>query len=394
MITHLHLESFKSFKSLDFELKPLNVVIGPNGSGKTNFLDFFRFLSEAMSNHLADAIYNRGGLWRLSFGGSRDPLTFRLGLLMRTEEDPEDPDLRIDLSYTCEIRPYDNQYEIFAERFGGSQRSRKHGDKDWDKALLDKMAREGLPKLSADATPLVSYPELALSSRRAAVDGFADVFVQDTRNIQWVSNSLMGPDAVGRRPSYTRSDSLLLPDGDNLSSVLHFLSNDPQHRETRERLLDVLRIAYPDFEDLSFRAPAQGQVILSWKDKRLKDAFDANFLSDGLLRFLSLLVVLLNPRPPSLILIDEPEVGLHPSLIGLIGELLVDASTRTQLIVATHSPQLLNELQKEHICVVETDKEGASTITRASEKPDIDAWLKNFTLGETWLQGNLGGKPW
>jgi predicted ATPase len=122
--------------------------------------------------------------------------------------------------------------------------------------------------------------------------------------------------------------------------------------------------------------------------------FPANMMSDGTLTFLCLLAVLHDPEPPSLVCIDEPEVGLHPSLIYLLGDLLRDASERTQVIVATHSPRLISAMRAEDVVVVESI-DGASHFKRFSsdELESLRSWLKDFSLGELWEQGEIGGRP-
>lgn len=129
-----------------------------------------------------------------------------------------------------------------------------------------------------------------------------------------------------------------------------------------------------------------------WEHPFEKDyGFSANLLSDGTLRLLSLLAILKTPDPPPLVCIDEPEIGLHPSWIRLLAELLESAATRTQLIVTTHSPELVSQVKPNHVVVVEKE-EGATALSRLTED-ELAGWLDKFRLGDLWLAGHIGGRP-
>ena len=186
----------------------------------------------------------------------------------------------------------------------------------------------------------------------------------------------------------------ILPGGDNLTSVLHFLSNRPEYWEIYEEIIEVLQIAFPSFEKLYFPSEAgEGKIDLVWKDRSFgKKGFSSAVLSDGILRFLCLVTVLLAPNQPSLICLDEPELGLHPALMKIIADLLKDASERTQIIIATHSPELINYFEPENVVIVESEN-GMSSLRRLDNRPELTRWLKDFTMGELWLTGELGGRP-
>ena len=201
------------------------------------------------------------------------------------------------------------------------------------------------------------------------------------------------PNAPIRQPFLARSETRLHPMGDNLTNVLHTLRNTPKYQPTYDELVEIVQLAYPELDRFYFPAEGgDGRIALRWQDKHFPDrTFSTAYLSDGVLRFLCLIAILLNPEPPPLICIDEPELGLHPSLLNLIAELIQFASERTQLIVATHSPQLVNYFQVSEIAVVEKEN-GATTIRRLEEK-EFKHWLEDFSLGDLWLMGHLGGRP-
>jgi predicted ATPase len=200
------------------------------------------------------------------------------------------------------------------------------------------------------------------------------------------------PAAPIRGPQTVRSGLRLSPDGSNLAPVLHGIQN--QYPATWDEIREILANVYEDFRYISFPAEGgDGKILLRWWEHPFeKDyGFSSNLLSDGTLRLLSLLAILKTPDPPPLICIDEPEVGLHPDWIKLVAELLESAAARTQIIVATHSPQLVSHVKPNHVVVTEKH-EGETTLSRLTEE-ELKDWLDKFQLGDLWLSGHLGGRP-
>jgi predicted ATPase len=184
----------------------------------------------------------------------------------------------------------------------------------------------------------------------------------------------------------------LLPDGSNLFSVLKSIQD--QEPSVWEEVNHVLRITYPNFHHLTLPDEGgDGRIFLRWWERPFTGGynFSANLLSDGTVRLLFLLAILKSPHPPSLICLEEPEFGLHPEWIKLLGELLEEAATRTQIIVATHSPTLISYVKPQHVVVVEKE-DGATYMERLTEAEMAD-WLGDFQLGELWVAGHIGGRP-
>jgi predicted ATPase len=181
--------------------------------------------------------------------------------------------------------------------------------------------------------------------------------------------------------------------GDNLTNVLYFMQNQPEYQDYYEEYLLTLRRAFPSLEDLVFPPDlGQGKTILAWKDREFpKRAITSNLLSDGTLRFMCLLAALYDPNPPSLLCIDEPENGLHPQLLRLLAGVLQEASERMQIIVSTHSSDLISFLECADDVVVVESKAGWSTLRRLSHK-ELEHWLKEYSLGELWKSGEIGGR--
>jgi predicted ATPase len=177
--------------------------------------------------------------------------------------------------------------------------------------------------------------------------------------------------------------------GEDLVSCLFTISQTA--RDRFEAIEDALRAAFPTFERLDFPPVAAGRVTLAWQERDFTRPFYANELSEGTLRFLWLATLLQSPGLPKVTLVDEPEVSLHPEVLGLLAELMREASDRTQLIVATHSDRFVRFLDPSELVVCDRDESGGMTVQRADEL-DLKAWMENYTLDQLWDMGRLGGR--
>jgi predicted ATPase len=365
MIRRLHVQGYKTLRDVDLALGPLNVLIGPNGCGKTNLLDVFVLLHENAINKLEDAVYARGGLDSVLWArGEYESIRIRLALGANT-------------NWEFWLRLRKSETKIIADTDFGQLTRKPLGDTG------PLMGHESGPSMVTQWAP-GELEERDETKRRldGALAGVAVYTYFDT-----TLNSPM------RQPSLVRPQTRLVNSGNNLINVLYHLSAVREYRQAYEDILDVIRTAYPDFEELSFPPEGgDGRIVMRWKEKSFSRDFSTHYLSDGILRFLCLLAILKTPDPPPLVCIDEPELGLHPSLMPIIAALLRDASSRTQLIVATHSPQLVDALDVEHIIVMDRVN-GETRVQRLQDRPQLDAWLEHYTKGELWLSGELGGVP-
>jgi predicted ATPase len=187
-----------------------------------------------------------------------------------------------------------------------------------------------------------------------------------------------------------RRDAELAPDGSNLASVLYTLQSTEERSVAYNEICATLSAAFPEFRELRFPPEGgDGRILLRWVEKGQKYGRSSFDLSDGTLSFLYLATLLLGPKPSLLICIDEPEVGLHPHAIRLVAEMLQAAAERTQLVVATHSPILVDAVKPEQVVIVEKGEDGATQFRRLDAE-ELKEWLKEFSLGELWLTGHLG----
>jgi predicted ATPase len=190
-------------------------------------------------------------------------------------------------------------------------------------------------------------------------------------------------------PQAVRPALLPGPNGEDLVSCLLSLRESDRH--CFDAIEDALRSAFPGFQRLDFPPVAAGTIALAWRDSRFSTPLFMNQLSEGMLRFLWLAALLQSPGLPSLTLIDEPEVSLHPELLSLLAGLMREASRRTQLVVATHSDRFIRFLEPNEVLVIDSDDQGMAQFTWADDL-DLAEWLADYSLDELWRLGRLGGR--
>ena len=399
LIRRLELRNFLSYGSegAAIDLLPLNVLIGPNGSGKSNLIEALSILRSTPSD-LSAAIREGGGISEYLYKRSEPVATATLGVVVAR------PGFFSDLSllYQLAIVQGGHRAVVAGEsigsvfpKFDGRNTEAEHfyrysgqvGEiwhRDPGYTREHKVRREITPKdLSTEQSILAQrrdpdlYPELT---------GLGNQFGSIAIFREWT----FGQRARVRLPEPADLPTdFLLPDSSNLALVLHDLL---QRTPTRKKLLEYLQRFYASAQHISTRIQA-GTVQL-YIDEGMDELVPATRLSDGTLRYLSLLAILLHPTPPPLVCIEEPELGLHPDILPTIGELLIDASQRTQLVVTTHSDALVSALSEvpESIVVCEPGENG-STLRRL-DRDALSEWLNRYSLGEMWRMGEIGGTRW
>jgi predicted ATPase len=198
------------------------------------------------------------------------------------------------------------------------------------------------------------------------------------------------PRSPVRLPQPMQPATLPGRNGEDLISCLFYLRETDRNRF--EAIEDALRAAFPRFDRLDFPPVAAGTLALAWRETGFSKPMYMHQLSEGTLRFMWLATLLQSPGLTALTLLDEPEVSLHPELLGLLADLMREASNRTQLVVATHSDRLIRFLQPKEVVVMDSDEDGMTTMKWADDL-DLDAWLKDFSLDELWSNGTLGARP-
>ncbi len=393
MIDFIEIENFRSISQAGLSMRPLTVLIGPNGCGKSNFLDGLRLLAEGSIGELSDGIARRGGFKSIVFAGTKRGnlkvffnLRFKPEGVFSEEDTPvvyklqlveEDFSTRVAYEHMLkEASPPDHPYHL-------NLMHRKSGE-CYFKSIISGEKEEESKRIEDDGEPAIyqvrdqtAYPTPYKLLRQLQEWAFYEPF----------DVSLGSP---VRGPHLMRSGTRLAANGENLASVLYAIQQ--QHPETWVAIKEYLAAVYPSFRHITFPPEGgDGKILLRWWEEPFVDlGFSSNLLSDGTLRLLALISVLLSPAPPPLICIDEPETGLHPVWVKAVAEFLVTASQKTQVIVSTHSPELVSSVDPESVVVVEKDKEGGSIFQRLT-KDELRSWLEKFSLGDLWLSGHLGG---
>ena len=369
-IKKLTIEGFKSIRKLeDFELRGLNVLIGANGAGKSNFVGFFRLLRELIDQRLQLAVATEGGADACLHLGPK--VTQRLAAKLHFAAN----------GYEFSLAPTVGNQMVFADEatifrgFLGTSR-KSLGSGHFEAKLKDLKDERG--KMGAKH----GVPYYVFS----AVSSWVVYHFHDTSATAGV-----------RRQGPINDNESLRPNAENLAAFLYGI------RQTNptiyEKIRDVVWLAAPFFDDFKLRPiPTNPDLIqLEWLQKGSDYPFLANQLSDGTLRFICLATSLLQPSLPATVLFDEPELGLHPYALTLLANLFQQAAKQygthvsQQIIISTQSAPLLNEFAPEDVIVVERTQ-GQSTFRRL-ESVHLSEWVEEYTLGELWQKNVLGGRP-
>ena len=363
----IRVQGFRRLHDVNLKLRPLNVMIGANGCGKTSLLDVFSLLSASARGELKQTIRDIGGIDSnltvlKGIKGEKSPLIkFELD-----NQFPYDPPSR----YTISLQPIGSSYLISDESF--------HGLTDEGHVPIFPVERD--PSISND---LESHLSQALSMGFTS-NWFRKALANST-HYHVLDVSLRSP---VRLPQQMREAQLPGENGEDLATCLYWMREaDPDRFETIE---DTLRVAFPGFERLNFPPVAAGLLAITWKERDIKHPFFMHQLSEGTLRFLWLVTLLYSPGLTEVTLLDEPEVSLHPELLSVLADCMREASQRTQLIVATHADRLVRFLTPEEVVVLDME-DGATKATRADEL-NLEEWLKDYTLDQVWQNGRMGGR--
>ena len=362
-ISKLTIEGFKSIKRLDqLELRNLNVLIGANGVGKSNFISYFRMLGEMMGGRLQSWTQKQGSADRIVSYGVKE--TQRLKSFIEFGLN----------GYQFELEPTVDGGFVFVDEklyFNGPFFGEKwiHLSSGLPESTLKKKYENSRAGSEAD------YCYHSIASWK--VFHFHDT--SDTAGV--------------KRSAAVHDNEYLRSDASNLAAYLYRLSEE--FPEIYEHIVKTVRLAVPFFDDFVLRPvklkTEEEQIRLLWRQKDSDYALWPSQLSDGSIRFICLATALLQPDPPSTIIIDEPELGLHPYAITLLGALLRSASERMQVIVSTQSVQLVDEFSIDDLLVV--DREEGETVFKRFDEKEFEHWLVDYTVGELWEKNILGGRP-
>jgi predicted ATPase len=390
----------------EIELKPLNILIGPNGSGKSNLIEILRLLSMLPEKEPWSTVLQTGGADEWLWQGGRDQnprasVTAKIQWDMpHNERFANEP---LVYEYEIGLDRFQTLFQVANESLRMADRTDGHHD------LNTEFVRRGAQgelhvRMSSQNEPL---PLFELVSDRSVLSQIADrqllevglarslpeiIQIRDFFDrFEFHQDWEFGADLSARDPVLAgQSVDRLEESGLNLAQmVAHFKSFN---RSAFERMNELMSRFSGDFKSLDVRLYGANLQLAVQEEGGVSTS--AYRLSDGTLRWIALLTILLNPNPAPVTCLDEPELGLHPDAIHTLADLLVEASTRTQLIVTTHSDALLDAFTEtpEVVCVCE--KIEGSTVIRRLDKEQLKVWLKDYSLGHLWMSGEIGGNRW
>jgi predicted ATPase len=349
----LKISGYRSISSTSVDFRNINVIVGQNGAGKSNFVSIFRFLSQIFREELQNSIIKQGGLAKLLHFGPQTTrkleVYFRLALL----------------EYQVTLEPAPEGSLIILDEW--------YAIADHKRSLV---------------VPWQTETQLGRSLRLAEIAPIIMRLLESWRVYHFHDTSENAP---LRSSANLIEPERLQADGRNLPAFLYYLQE--RFPEVLQRVLDTVRQVAPFIGTFVLRPEALNPnlIRLRWRHVGHDELFDVNDLSDGTLRFIALTALLLQPEPPWTIVLDEPELGLHPAAITQLGAVIHQVSSEVQIIAATQSPTFVNQFTWEDMIVVDR-KDDASTFCRLTEE-DVKPWMDDFSMGEIWEKNIIGGRP-
>jgi predicted ATPase len=403
MLDRIHIRNYKSLRDVALDLRAFNVLVGPNNAGKSNVFDCLRLLSELTRSQHGEPVQSRGGFSSIVWNGD---IKSSIGIEVSGHE-PSSPDQQGDryrLKYDVHLAGGPTHFQVASEQFWV-------GDALPDGGAISAIEKD-LLKARPDGRVLLEYPVegnnaratdpggkvLWMGSYGTSLSSYLSAFADPTRFPLVGDFALQVKDwafynfvpSLMERPLQVRRDLRLQESGENFGAVLH--SHHAEFGSNFREIQGWLQKALPEVSELLSGLTEQGQTYAQIEEKGLKVRIPSWAMSDGTVRFLAHLLVVFGASPPPLVCFEEPENFIHPHLLELLAHVLKRASARSQILLTTHSPYLLNFLEPEDVVIVEK-REGATEASRPKDPGAIKEALKTLGLGEMWYAGSLGGTP-
>ncbi len=365
-IREISLRGFKSIRALEgFQLEPINILIGANGCGKTNFVSFFRLLRELVECRLERAVNKAGGADMFLYLGPQVTDKIEASLEFGVN------------GYKVVLEPTNDNRLMFE-----TERIKYEGTPGWTRDVDRSIGSGQSESKLKEQIDKDTHNKAICEHIYEAISSWVVYHFHDTSET-----------AALRRTCSIRDTDRLRPDGANLAPFLYWLKEEEE--DTYDLIRETVRLVTPFFDDFRLKPIKQKKdkaLQLEWNQKGSDYPFHPSQLSDGTIRFIALTTALLQPNPPATILIDEPELGLHPYALDVLANLILQAQDRTQIILSTQSAPLLNAFEPEHIVVIERD-EGESVFRRLSKDELCDWMTEDYTLADLWQKNVYGGGP-
>ena len=384
-----------------FELEPLNVLIGPNGSGKSNLIEAFGLL-RALPSDLEVPLRAGGGVSEWLWKGGPPSHLHQVQIALTTGMLPVGNTIVLSrLRYIIELISLEDRLHVSNETLLNLDDNPSDNEKNFyyenlfhNHIFIKELGTQKNNKYTLRSREL---DPSEIMHNQSILSQFQDP--KKYFHLSWLGNNFSRIQTF-REWSFSRTanfrcpqpadlpDDRLLSDGSNLAVIV----NQVENRGDWQRFNELLQRFFPRFERLSV-SMIGGTVQLLLHEKGLSSPVPAIRISDGTLRFVAMLAVLLSPNPPPLVCIEEPELGLHPDAVALMADVLVEASVRMQLVVTTHSDALVSALTNRPSSIVACERHGDGTVLRRMDPARLSDLLEDYTLGHLWRQGELGANP-
>ncbi|WP_375561369.1 AAA family ATPase [Bernardetia sp. OM2101] len=360
MISRIKIENFKSIKELDICLRPINILIGANGVGKSNFIEIFKLLNQIYEQRLQEYIGN--DIDSLLYFGRKKSSFLSMLLFFETE------DKKIETTLRIIIHPKQNSNNGYLKTVSCAN---VEPFKNHNFSYIDE---------NVDESRLKDKEPSSLNFERKHLESFKIYHFHDTSSTSPL-----------KAPSQINDNRYLAENGRNLAAYLYYLQE--KHPKSFKQIEFIVRSVAPFFDrfDLQPDRLNEKQIELRWQEKESDFPFSAYHLSDGTLRFIALATLFLQPELPKIIIIDEPELGLHPFAIHKLAGLINKASVSSQIIISTQSVTLVDNFSADDIITVDR-KEKQSVFTLQSSE-SLEDWLKEYTIGDVWNKNVIGARP-
>lgn len=375
-INRIDIENFRCIQELHIDLRPFTVLIGANGAGKSTFLEALRLLGRLPGNEFDASFTGFGGFeaTRCRYADERK-ISFGVGITRASTS----------LKYVVSFQAEDGGYFVDREELHRSEGNEQQVLLKRNSSRVSYFHMHNQREVSDS----VAHDKVLAMPRRLRDIGRADLLEQmGSRTSFWKSHRFQ-PDDIVRSPQQLSLTTNPGDRGEGLVSTLYSMRTD--RRENYDDLLEAMQSAMEELEEWEFPLAGSGKANLTWKLRDVEKPLQMNQLSDGTLRLLWLLTVLYSAPDEGLILIDEPELSLHPQWLMWLGSHMRKTSARTTIVVATQSAEFIEWIDKDDLLIVDMKEQG-SEFSWARNHLNLEEWLKDFTLSELWTMGELGGR--
>jgi len=376
-IDRIEIKNFKSIKEATISLSPINILIGPNGAGKSNFINFLKLVNIIYEQRLQSFIASHGKADKFLHFGRKNSIFLSGALIFKDVENK--PTHR----YTFKLIP--NEKDNLVIDGEGSGYNSTHNIRTIDDLPVppgeywtDDITRGGID-------------ESRIKDSNNGRDKFLREYLESFKIFHFHDTSASSP---LKKVNRIKDNRTLKTDGSNLAAILYKLKKKREYVVYYKFIVKTIKSVVPFFEDFDLAPDVDDEeyIELVWKEKNKEQYFNAKDLSDGTLRFIALTTLFLQPNLPKTIIIDEPELGLHPFAVNKLCAMIRSASKKSQIIISTQSVNFINNFTPEDIIVVDRNKKSESKFTRLEES-DLSSWLSDYSLGEIWEKNIIGGRP-